>query len=91
MATNSIVWGYNIGGAKESGLLTEAQTELLVAIVITAQGATRQSNSHIKASLGMGCSFALVKTVVDIIDNFNRWNGTPLPNPIDVNELAKQV
>lgn len=62
-----------------------------MATAITAQGATRQSNSHVKASLAMGCSFALVKKVVDIIDNFSRWNGAPLPNPIDVNELAKQV
>ncbi|CAK7228824.1 hypothetical protein SBRCBS47491_007041 [Sporothrix bragantina] len=88
---SALVWGYNVSGASKTGLLTEAEVELLIATAIVAGGATRQSKSHIKASLGMGNSFDIVEEVVALATEFNEWNNTPLPNSLSVEELSKEL
>jgi hypothetical protein len=90
-AMTAVTWGYNIAGANKTGLLAEHQTELLVATAIVSGGATRQSRSHIKASIGMGNKVEVVEEVVSIATEFAKWAGNALPNLLDVDTLAKEV
>ncbi|KAH6698475.1 hypothetical protein BKA61DRAFT_682505 [Leptodontidium sp. MPI-SDFR-AT-0119] len=85
-----IVWGYNIGGAVNSGVLLDREVELLVATAIIGGGATRQSKSHIKASLGMGNRLDVVNKIIEIAMRFTSWNQTPV-NPIDFDQLVEEM
>lgn len=64
------------------------QSHLVVASAIIALGATRQSRSHIKATLGMGNSVDCVKAVVSVLTRIAEWAGRPIAS-LDVDELAQ--
>jgi hypothetical protein len=63
----------------------------MIASAIIAGGASRQSRSHVKASIGLGNRLEVVKRVVELISALVTWNQTPLPRAIDVDELAKEM
>lgn len=55
-----------------------------------ALGATRQTKSHIKATLGIGNSVDAVKFVVDVVGKIAAWADRPIAS-FDVDDLAKQI
>jgi len=87
----ALIWGFNIAGAKTTGLWRDEQIELLVATAVMAGGATRQSRSHIKASVAMGNKVEAVAKVAELAAQFTNWTGVPLPNVLDVHGLAKEL
>ncbi|KAL3476547.1 hypothetical protein BJX99DRAFT_258292 [Aspergillus californicus] len=82
-----VTWGYLIAKANEEVFQPE-QSHLIVASAIMALGATRQSKSHIKATLGMGNSVDCVKAVVAVLSRIAEWAGRPIA-ALDVDELAQ--
>ena len=55
-----------------------------------ALGATRQTKSHIKATLGIGNSVGCVKAVVVAVTKIADWANRPLAI-IDVDNLAREI
>ncbi|KAJ9487812.1 hypothetical protein VN97_g5478 [Penicillium thymicola] len=82
-----VTWGYLIARANEEVFEPE-QSHLVVASAIIALGATRQSRSHIKATLGMGNSVDCVKAVASVLTRIAEWAGRPIAS-LDVDELAQ--
>ena len=66
------------------------QSHLVVATAITALGATRQTRSHIKASIGIGNSIDTVKAMVSAVSKLAAWAGRPIVMP-DIDELGQQI
>ena len=66
------------------------ESHLIVASAITALGATRQTRSHIKATIGIGNSVETVKAVVEVVSAIAEWGGKPFTIP-DVDALAQQI
>ncbi len=56
-----------------------------------ALGATRQTKSHIKATLGIGNSIDCAKAVVDLVTKIADWADRPRIGPFDVDELAGEI
>ncbi len=56
-----------------------------------ALGATRQTKSHIKATLGIGNSVNSVKAVVDMVSQLAEWAGRPEIGPVDVDQLVEEI
>jgi hypothetical protein len=63
---------------------------LIIAASIAALGATRQTKSHIKATLGIGNSVASVKTVLDVVRKITEWADRPIGN-FDVDALSEEI
>ncbi|KAF5250381.1 hypothetical protein FANTH_4414 [Fusarium anthophilum] len=84
-----VTWGYLISKATE-GVFTTQQAHLIVASAIMALGATRQTRSHVKATLGIGNSIACVKAVVGAVAEIAEWGGRPI-NAVDVEDMARQI
>ncbi|PWY84382.1 hypothetical protein BO83DRAFT_423020 [Aspergillus eucalypticola CBS 122712] len=82
------VFGYLLSG---NNLLKLKEKELVLASGIFAQGATRQSQSHCKASIQLGNSVDVVKGLFDVSADVALWNNNPLPAEIDVIQLAEEV
>ena len=55
-----------------------------------ALGATRQTKSHIKATLGIGNSVGCVRAVVVAVNKIADWANRPLPT-VDVDDLAREI
>ena len=66
------------------------QSHLVVAAAITAYGATRQTRSHILASIGIGNSVDTVKAMVSTVSKIATWGGKPVATP-DIDALAEQI
>lgn len=84
-----VTWGYLIAKANEEVFQPE-QSHLIIASAIMALGATRQTKSHIKATLGIGNSVECVKAVVRAVTKVAEWAGRPITS-FDVDDLALQI
>lgn len=84
-----VTWGYLIAKANEEVFQPE-QSHLIVASAIMALGATRQTKSHIKATLGIGNSVDCMKTVVKTVTKIAEWADRPIAS-FDVDELSMQI
>lgn len=62
-----------------------------MATAIMALGATRQTKSHVKATLGIGNSMQCVNGVVHAVSRLVEWADRPPIDPIDVNQLADEI
>ncbi|KAJ9602188.1 hypothetical protein H2200_013308 [Cladophialophora chaetospira] len=85
-----VTWGYLIAKANEE-VFQPKESHLIVATAILALGATRQTKSHIKATLGIGNSIDCVKAVVDVVTKIAEWAQRPQIGPFDVDGLAKEI
>lgn len=63
---------------------------MIIAASIAALGATRQTKSHIKATLGIGNSVASVKTVLDVVRKITVWADRPIGS-FDVDALSEEI
>lgn len=63
---------------------------MIVAASIAALGATRQTKSHIKATLGIGNSVALVKAVLGLVREISNWAGRGVRD-FDVDALSNEI
>lgn len=63
---------------------------MIVATTITALGATRQTKSHIKATIGTGNSVKTVKAMTSMVMKLAAWADKPITEP-NVDELAEQI
>ncbi|KAH6959622.1 hypothetical protein BKA56DRAFT_624173 [Ilyonectria sp. MPI-CAGE-AT-0026] len=89
--TSTIVtWGYLIAKANEE-VFQPQESHLIVATAIMALGATRQTQSHIKATLGLGNSIQVVQSVVKVVSRIAEWAGRPPIGPFDVDQLARGI
>jgi hypothetical protein len=84
-----LTWGYIISKANEE-VFEERESHLIVASTIAALGATRQTRSHIKATIGVGNSVKMVKATVDMVLLLALWADKPITEP-NVEELAQQI
>jgi hypothetical protein len=85
-----VTWGYLIAKANEKVFQPE-ESHLIVATAIMALGATRQTKSHIKATLGIGNSIQCVKAVVGMVSRVAEWADRPRIGPFDVDQLASDI
>lgn len=91
VTTSTVVtWGYLIAKANEE-VFQPQESHLIVATAIMALGATRQTKSHIKATLGIGNSVACVKSVVGVVTRIAEWADRPRIGPFDVDQLAGEI
>lgn len=88
-ASTTTVFGYLIGGSLHQQTIAEA--ELFIAAAVTSIGATRQTKSHLKASLGVGNSIKAVETMIAVAGQVADWNHSARPETFDVQKLAKEV
>ncbi|KAF4962855.1 hypothetical protein FSARC_9098 [Fusarium sarcochroum] len=84
-----VTWGYLISKANEE-VFQPNESHLIIAVSIAALGATRQTKSHIKATLGIGNSVACVKTVLDVVREIAEWADRPIGN-FDVEALSQEI
>ncbi|KAL6918563.1 hypothetical protein FSST1_010058 [Fusarium sambucinum] len=84
-----VTWGYLISKANEE-VFEPNQSHLIIAATIAALGATRQTKSHIKATLGIGNSVSCVKTVLDVVKKIAEWADRPIGN-FDVDALSEEI
>ncbi|CAG9946902.1 unnamed protein product [Clonostachys rosea f. rosea IK726] len=87
--STSVTWGYLISKANEE-VFQPNQSHLIVASAIAALGATRQTKSHIKATLGIGNSVACVKSVLATITQLAGWADRSIAN-FDVEALSLEI
>ncbi|KAF4417053.1 hypothetical protein FACUT_12485 [Fusarium acutatum] len=66
------------------------ESHLIIAASIAALGATRQTKSHIKATLGIGNSVECVKTVLDVVKKIAEWADRPIGD-FDVDALSLEI
>lgn len=85
-----VTWGYLIARVNED-VFQPQESHLIVATAIMALGATRQTKSHIKATLGIGNSINCVKVVVGAVTQVVEWADRPKIGPFDVEQLSKEV
>ena len=91
VTTSTVVtWGYLIAKANEE-VFQPRESHLIVATAIMALGATRQTKSHIKATLGIGNSVACVKVVTDVVTRIAAWADRPPIGPFDIDQLANEI
>lgn len=55
-----------------------------------ALGATRQTKSHIKATLGLGNSVASVEAMISVVRKIAAWADRYV-EPVDVDALSKEI
>ncbi|KAH7230183.1 uncharacterized protein BKA55DRAFT_743405 [Fusarium redolens] len=84
-----VTWGYLISKANEE-VFQPNESHLIIAASIAALGATRQTKSHIKATLGIGNSVACVKTVLNVVRKIAAWADRPIGN-FDVDALSLEI
>jgi len=85
-----VTWGYLIAKANEE-VFEPQDSHLIVATAIMALGATRQTKSHIKATIGVGNPLGLVKSVVAMVTRIAEWADRPKIGPFDVDGLASEI
>lgn len=85
-----MTWGYLIAKANEE-VFEPQESHLIVATAILALGATRQTKSHLKATIGIGNSVACVKAVVGMATKIAEWADRPPLGPFDVDQLADEI
>ena len=85
-----MTWGYLIAKANEE-VFQPQESHLIVATAIMALGATRQTKSHIKATLGIGNSIQCVEAVVKAVSRIVEWADRPPIGPFDVGKLASEI
>ena len=85
-----VTWGYLIAKANEE-VFQPQESHLIVAAAIMALGATRQTKSHIKATLGIGNSVQTVKAVVRAVSAIVEWADRPAVGPFDVDQLSVEI
>ena len=85
-----VTWGYLIAKANEE-VFQPQESHLVVATAIMALGATRQTKSHIKATLGIGNTIQAVKAVVGVVSRIVDWADRPPVGPFDVDQLAGEI
>lgn len=85
-----MTWGYLIAKTNEE-VFQPNESHLIVATAIMALGATRQTKSHIKATLGIGNSIDCVKAVVDVVTKIADWADRPKIGPFDIDQLAEEI
>lgn len=56
-----------------------------------ALGASRQTKSHIKATLGIGNSVNSVNAVIDMVTQLAEWADRPTIGPFDVHQLGEEI
>ncbi|KAF9875486.1 hypothetical protein CkaCkLH20_06867 [Colletotrichum karsti] len=88
-ATHAVVFGFIIGGSEKTQSLP--LSEITIAGAIAALGATRQTRTHFKGSMGLGISVATVQAVLSSAERVAAWNGNKLPGEVDVAALAEEV
>ncbi|KAM0231198.1 hypothetical protein ACHAP5_011138 [Fusarium lateritium] len=84
-----VTWGYLISKANEE-VFQPNESHLIIAASIAALGATRQTKSHIKATLGIGNSVACVKSVLDVVSKIAEWANRPIGS-FDVDALSQEI
>lgn len=84
-----MTWGYLISKANEE-VFQPQESHLIIATAIMALGATRQTKSHIKASLGIGNTVDCMKAVVEAVTKIADWADRPI-GEFDINELSLQI
>ncbi|UPK95280.1 hypothetical protein LCI18_006215 [Fusarium solani-melongenae] len=84
-----VTWGYLISKANEE-VFQPQQSHLIIAASIAALGATRQTKSHIKATLGIGNSVVFVKSVLGVITTITEWADRPI-GAFDVDALSHEI
>ncbi|PVH77024.1 hypothetical protein DL98DRAFT_639446 [Cadophora sp. DSE1049] len=82
-----VTWGYLVAKANEE-VFHAKESHLIIATAIMGLGATRQTKSHIKATLGIGNSVECVKAVVQAVTEIAEWADRPIAS-FDVDALAK--
>lgn len=84
-----VTWGYLIAKTNEE-VFQAQESHLIIASAIMALGATRQTKSHIKATLSIGNSVDCVKTVMNVIGEIAEWADRPISS-FDVDKLAQEI
>ncbi|KAH8597493.1 hypothetical protein B0O99DRAFT_77530 [Bisporella sp. PMI_857] len=84
-----VTWGYLISKTNEE-VFQPQESHLIVATAIMALGATRQTKSHIKASLGIGNSVICVKAVLKAVSKISEWADRPIAS-FDVDALSLEI
>ncbi|KAF2851665.1 hypothetical protein T440DRAFT_498203 [Plenodomus tracheiphilus IPT5] len=84
-----VTWGYLIAKTNEE-VFEPRESHLIVATAITALGATRQTKSHVKASLGIGNSISCIKAVIDAVSKICEWADRPIAS-FDVDQLSQEL
>ncbi|KAH9206047.1 hypothetical protein DL95DRAFT_469994 [Leptodontidium sp. 2 PMI_412] len=84
-----VTWGYLVAKANEEVFQTK-ESHLIIATAIMALGATRQTKSHIKATLGIGNSVECVKAVLQAVTEIAAWADRPIAT-FDVDGFAKEI
>lgn len=84
-----VTWGYLVAKANEEVFQTK-ESHLIIATAIMALGATRQTKSHIKATLGIGNSVGCVKAVLQAVTEIAAWADRPIAT-FDVDGFAKEI
>ncbi|KAH9204528.1 hypothetical protein DL95DRAFT_495951 [Leptodontidium sp. 2 PMI_412] len=84
-----VTWGYLISKANEE-VFQPQESHLIIVTAITALGATRQTKSHIKATLGIGNSVECVKAVLEAITKIAEWADRPIAT-FDVDALSREI
>ncbi|KAF5262574.1 hypothetical protein FOXYS1_6697 [Fusarium oxysporum] len=82
-------WGFLISKASEEVFGLE-HSHLIVAATIMALGATRQTRSHIKATLGLGNSIDVVKAVTETVIDICDWAERKIES-FDIDEFSAEI
>lgn len=67
------------------------EREVIIASSIIASGASRQARSHCKAALQLGNPPELLQVIDDIAQELACWNGTQLPEKLNIPQLATEL
>ncbi|KAH7341222.1 hypothetical protein BKA66DRAFT_434598 [Pyrenochaeta sp. MPI-SDFR-AT-0127] len=84
-----VTWGYLICKTNEE-VFSPRESHLIIATAIMALGATRQTKSHVKATLGIGNSISCIKAVIDAVSKICEWADRPIAS-FDVDELSREL
>ncbi|KIX09190.1 uncharacterized protein Z518_00269 [Rhinocladiella mackenziei CBS 650.93] len=76
-SSTGFTWGYLVSKANEE-VFSVQQSHLIIAAAISALGATRQTRSHIKATLGLGWEPEVVKDVLRVVLKIADWANKPI-------------
>ncbi|OCT49466.1 hypothetical protein CLCR_05046 [Cladophialophora carrionii] len=82
-------WGFLISKASEEVFGLE-HSHLIVAATIMALGATRQTKSHLKATIGLGNSVEIVKAVADAVIKVCDWAERRIDS-FEIDALAVEI
>lgn len=91
VTTSTVVtWGYLIAKTNEK-VFKQEESHLIVVTAILASGATRQTKSHLKATMGIGNTVATIKAVVKMVTKIAKWADRSPIGPFDVDQLASEI